>query len=933
MNRFFVGLFALVAGCVLSSGLAWANTAPTPADDAPAATQNASTVLDVLSNDTDPEGDALTVVSITQPATGSAVLNADGTITYTVGDWYGGDSFTYTVSDPLGASATATVNVQVNPQLYPVMWVGTVNVTTNTGGWMAKNAGGNNWNAGGRSGQTITGDGGMQVTVGAWTFVMSVGLSASKTSYSVNSLNYGFYFGNSDTVQVREPGVLINLPTRVAGEVFRVERRGNSVVYLRNGAVIRTSPTPSSGALIVDGSIYTQGRGMTVYTYAINRDTTPPAISQGAIATDPQTVIVRSATDEYARHTVRWGVASATENQKVVNTGATGHVDALTGLSADTTYTYQVEATDGWGNTAISPEWQFTTDPQWPVEAVTWAVIPGAGITKYASSKSILADGGVEFIVPASTSFTVGLDKGISTSNYFHYGFIVGGSSYRFFDNGSLYNTYLTIPNQGGGTNTFRVERIGTDMVYSINGVVVRISSELTGTELYGATTTTSLSATMSFDHTAPVASDLPVSTDEDTAAAFALPVTDAEGDALTYELVSAPAHGGVVIAANGTATYTPGADYNGADSFSYRASDSWFTSNTGTVSVTVNPVNDAPVMGALSAAVIDETGMSVISASAFDMEGDALTYAADCDGNGTFESGLVCSYPDNGIYPVPVQVSDGALTDTGVVEVTVNNVAPVIVGVAAPIVPQYLSNPVTVSVGFGDVSPADTTFTVSYIWDEDNPASPVDTFTGVTAAWDAASGMVLGSHSASHTYAENGGYSVEVVVTDKDGGVVLQQHYFITVYDESQGHITAGGWFSDITGTVRFGFASVYPLGQTTSTMHGDIHHDALGIDFHMNPNVEWVVLANDESRFTGTGYMETDPTTELNFMLSMIDADQPNAKAPIDAIRVKIWQVLPDTSEVVLYDSQPGEGNSVDPTAVLDGVTGDGATSISRN
>lgn len=90
------------------------NDAPTVADDSAFANANGSVTIDVLANDSDPEGDALTVTGVGTAANGTVVINANGTVTYTPNAGFSGaDSFTYTVQDVAGASAAATVSLVV----------------------------------------------------------------------------------------------------------------------------------------------------------------------------------------------------------------------------------------------------------------------------------------------------------------------------------------------------------------------------------------------------------------------------------------------------------------------------------------------------------------------------------------------------------------------------------------------------------------------------------------------------------------------------------------------------------------------------------------------------------------------------------------------------------------------------------------------------
>ncbi len=76
------------------------NEAPTAVRDTATTNEDTSVTIDVLSNDTDPENDDLTVTSVTRPSEGSATVNSDGTITYTPNaNYHGSDSFTYRARD------------------------------------------------------------------------------------------------------------------------------------------------------------------------------------------------------------------------------------------------------------------------------------------------------------------------------------------------------------------------------------------------------------------------------------------------------------------------------------------------------------------------------------------------------------------------------------------------------------------------------------------------------------------------------------------------------------------------------------------------------------------------------------------------------------------------------------------------------------------
>jgi VCBS repeat-containing protein len=95
------------------------NTAPVGVDDVVETLEDEPVVINVISNDTDADGDALTAVVVDGPAHGALVANADGTFTYTPeADYnsnYGPDGFTYRASDGVDESALTNVVIDVTP--------------------------------------------------------------------------------------------------------------------------------------------------------------------------------------------------------------------------------------------------------------------------------------------------------------------------------------------------------------------------------------------------------------------------------------------------------------------------------------------------------------------------------------------------------------------------------------------------------------------------------------------------------------------------------------------------------------------------------------------------------------------------------------------------------------------------------------------------
>ncbi|WP_315123752.1 Ig-like domain-containing protein, partial [Comamonas antarctica] len=179
----------------------------------------------------------------------------------------------------------------------------------------------------------------------------------------------------------------------------------------------------------------------------------------------------------------------------------------------------------------------------------------------------------------------------------------------------------------------------------------------------------------------------LSVTTPEDTSVSGLVPAIDPDGDTLEYSLTTPPSHGTVVLTPGTNAyTYTPDANYHGADTFEVTVDDGRGGKVTATITVQVTPVNDVPVAPDQSETTPEDTPLSgrVVGS---DVDGDALTYSKGSDpGNGSVVVRADGSYtytPNqdfNGTDRFEVTVDDGQggrTTATVTVMVTPVNDAP----------------------------------------------------------------------------------------------------------------------------------------------------------------------------------------------------------------------------------------------------------------
>ena len=166
----------------------------------------------------------------------------------------------------------------------------------------------------------------------------------------------------------------------------------------------------------------------------------------------------------------------------------------------------------------------------------------------------------------------------------------------------------------------------------------------------------------------APTAADDAYSTGEDTTLTVAAPGvlgndTDPDGNPLSPLLVSGPSHGALTPDADGSFTYSPAANFNGSDSFTYRASDGSLASNPATVTITVTPANDAPTVTVATGGTCgrdDHSGTINLTVGDVENAPTALTLSVDSSNSALVPTGNVVFAGSGAARTMTVSTVDG---------------------------------------------------------------------------------------------------------------------------------------------------------------------------------------------------------------------------------------------------------------------------------
>jgi large repetitive protein len=277
----------------------------------------------------------------------------------------------------------------------------------------------------------------------------------------------------------------------------------------------------------------------------------------------------------------------------------------------------------------------------------------------------------------------------------------------------------------------------GTVAVSADGGLTYTPAANYSGADSFTYTTTDGTgtandTATVQIDvgavNDAPVAHDDAATLVEDqvlTGSSVLGNDNDIDGGSLTATLVTGPSSGSLVLSADGTYAYTPNANFNGVDTFTYRASDGGAQSNVVTVSLSVGAANDAPT-AADDTYTLDEDDRLYIGvergvlANDADVDGDALTWTLLTEPtHGRLvpnEDGGFVYYPDldyAGVDSFAYEVSDGTVTSNrATATITMNPINDSPVGTFTDVTTSE-DTAVTATLGAYDIDSTDLTYTV----------------------------------------------------------------------------------------------------------------------------------------------------------------------------------------------------------------------------
>ncbi|NNF51076.1 MAG: tandem-95 repeat protein, partial [Gammaproteobacteria bacterium] len=712
------------------------NRSPVANDDTASTATDSSIAVDVLSNDTDADGDPLTITASDSPTAngGTTVINdggtpadpSDDTIDYTpAAGFAGSDTFTYTISDGNGGSDTATVTVTVN-NAAPVANDDSASTNTDTSVNIDVLANDTDANSDpltitasdsptANGGTTVINDGGTPADPSDDTidYTPAPGFAGSDTfTYTIDDGN-----GGSDTATV-------TITVNNAGPVANDDVASTNTDTAVNIDVLANDTDDNNDPLTITASDSPTANGGTT---VINDGGTPADPSDDTIDYTPAAGFAGSDTFTYTIDDGNGGSDTATVTVTVDNAPPVANDDGTT-TPTDTAVNIDVLANDtdanndpltitasdsptANGGTTVINDGGTPADPSDDTIDYT----PAAGFAGNDTFTYTISDGNggsdtATVTVTVNNAPPVANDDGTTTPSDTAVNIDVLAND-TDANNDPLTITASDSPTANGGTTV--INDGGTPADPSDDTIDYTPAAGFAGSDTFtytiddgngGSDTAT---VTIGVNNAAPVANDDAASTDTNTAVNIDVLAndTDANSDPLTITASDSPtANGGTTVINDGgtpadpsddTIDYTPAAGFAGSDTFTYTISDGNGGSDTATVTVTVN--NAVPVANDDSASTNTDTAVNIdVLANDTDANNDPLTITASdsptANGGTTVinDGGTPGDPSDDTIDYTPAAgfagsdtftytISDGnGGSDSATVTVTVNNAGPV---------------------------------------------------------------------------------------------------------------------------------------------------------------------------------------------------------------------------------------------------------------
>ncbi|WP_157751958.1 beta strand repeat-containing protein [Actinoplanes derwentensis] len=541
--------------------------------DATSTSTNEPVTLNVLTNDTDPNGDTLTLAAVTAPAHGTVTFTQAGAVTYTPDDgYYGIDTFTYTCFDPGGNSDTGQITITVD-NVAPNAIDDKFTVKPGTATELDVLANDTDPN----TGQVLT-----VLQVGTAT-KGTVALTGGKVIYTPNTGATGTdtftYTLTDDLGATDEATVTITISGDPDVNPDTVSTPSGTALDID----VTANDTDPDGDPLTLVSVTDPAHGTAVLAAGNKVRYTP---TPGYYGTDTFTYTVRdtAGTTKTATVTVNVGNAPpvAAADTAAVQTGTPVDIDVLandTDPNTDQTLEISGVGTPENGTAEIvdgkiryTPADDFTG-----TDTFSYEVSDGEGGT---------AEGTVTVTVTSDDGKPVAVADERRTA--YQKAITIQVLENDLDPNGSLALDTVGTPDHG----TAKVS--GDAVVYTppsgFSGVA---TFTYTAKDDTGQSTGSTVKVTVAL---APVAPNKDVEAEPGKAISIPLPTVDKNGIAITIRSVGTPKHGTAKLNADGSVTYTAAKGFAGTDTFTYLAEDADGNLTTGTITVAVAGASQPPV-------------------------------------------------------------------------------------------------------------------------------------------------------------------------------------------------------------------------------------------------------------------------------------------------------------------------------------------------